>query len=162
MTNIKFRNDTQNHVASNNWRLTIGDLVLFTRSVHDFSIPGIYSEGIDGPSPGNVLNQISSERLTFDPIVFTFVIDGEWRNWQSVFDWVVRNSELDDPICKDMSIELLNGLNRPIGLRLDLIEARPTALDNVLMDVDGEVPQLVTTATFRYLKMIPNRTKSIE
>ena len=60
-------------------------------------------------------------------------------------------------VSKDITIELLNNMNRPVGLQLLLEEARPTALDNVLVDVDASVPQLVTTVTFKYLKLTPTR-----
>lgn len=154
MTN-QFKNENPNFAASDKWRLSIGDLVLLTRSIHDFSIPGVYSEGIDGPSPGDVLVSISSERLTYDPIVFTFVIDEEWKTWMQIYNWIQSNVRKDDPVVKDITIELLDNMNRPIGLQLLLEAARPTALDNVLVDVDAAVPQLVTTVTFKYQMLTP-------
>lgn len=154
----QFKHDDPNYAASDKWRLTIGDLVLLTRSIHDFSIPGVYSEGIDGPSPGNVLNSIPSERLTYDPIVFTFVIDEGWINWETIYNWISSNSSSDQAVSKDIMIDLLDNMNRPVGMQLLLEEARPTALDNVLVDVDAAVPQLVTTVTFKYLKMTPTRS----
>lgn len=162
-SSVKFKHDNPNYAASDKWRLTIGDLVLLSRSVHDFSIPGVYSEGIDGPSPGDVLNSIPSERLTYDPIVFTFVIDEDWVNWETVYNWIASNAGADIAVSKDITIELLNNMNRPVGLQLLLEEARPTALDNVLVDVDASVPQLVTTVTFKYLKLTPTRvTREID
>lgn len=155
MSNVQFKNENPNFAASDKWRLTIGELVLLTRNIHDFSIPGVYSEGIDGPSPGDVLVSISSERLTYDPIVFTFVIDEDWKSWLSVYNWIKGNVGKDDPVVKDITIQLLDNLNRPIGLSLILEDARPTALDNVLVDVDAAVPQLVTTVTFKYQMMTP-------
>lgn len=154
-SNVQFNNENPNFASSDKWRLSIGDLVLLTRSIHDFSIPGVYSEGIDGPSPGVVLSSISSERLTFDPIVFTFVIDEGWKNWLQLYTWIASNVEKDDPLTRDITIELLDNLNRPIGLQLVLEDSRPTALDNVLVDVDAAVPQLVTTVTFKYQIMKP-------
>lgn len=151
----QFKNENPNFAASDKWRLSIGDLVLLTRSIHDFSIPGVYSEGIDGPSPGDVLLSISSERLTYDPIVFTFVIDEEWKTWMQIYNWIQSNVRKDDPVVKDITIELLDNMNRPIGLQLLLEAARPTALDNVLVDVDAAVPQLVTTVTFKYQMLTP-------
>lgn len=151
----QFKNENPNFAASDKWRLSIGDLVLLTRSIHDFSIPGVYSEGIDGPSPGDVLVSISSERLTYDPIVFTFVIDEEWKTWMQIYNWIQSNVRKDDPVVKDITIELLDNMNRPIGLQLLLEAARPTALDNVLVDVDAAVPQLVTTVTFKYQMLTP-------
>lgn len=155
----KFKNENPNFAASDKWRLTIGDLVLLSRSIHDFSIPGVYSEGIDGPSPGSVLNSISSERMTFDPVVFTFIVDEEWRNWEQLFNWIRSNAEGDIPVDKDITIELLNNLNRPVGLSLTMQDSRPTALDNVLVDVDGEVPQLTCTVTFKFIKLVPTRVE---
>ncbi|WPJ72032.1 hypothetical protein DEEACLCL_00007 [Salmonella phage CRW-SP2] len=152
-----FKNENPNFTASDKWRLTIGDLILLSRSVHDFSVPGVFSEGIDGPAPGSVMNPIPSERLTFDPVVFTFIIDEEWENWTQLYSWIVKNAESDDATYKDITIDILNNLNRPIGLQFRLEECRPTALDNVLLDVDGEVPQLVCTVTFKFLKMTPVR-----
>lgn len=160
MTSKQFKNENPNFAASDKWRLTIGDLVLLSRNIHDFSVPGIFSEGIDGPAPGIVLNPIPSERVTYDPVVFTFVIDEDWENWIAIHEWMVSNAAADDATYKDITIEILNNLNRPIGLKLVLEECRPTALDNVLMDVDGEVPQLTSTVTFRFLKMTPVRSKT--
>lgn len=160
MTSKQFKNENPNFAASDKWRLTIGDLVLLSRNIHDFSVPGVFSEGIDGPAPGIVLNPIPSERVTYDPVVFTFVIDEEWENWMAIHEWIVNNAAADDATYKDITIEILNNLNRPIGLKFVLEECRPTALDNVLMDVDGEVPQLTSTVTFRFLKMTPVRSKT--
>lgn len=160
---VQFKNENPNFAASDKWRLVIGDLILLTRSIHDFSIPGVYSEGIDGPSPGSVLNSIPSERLTYDPIVFTFVIDEAWYNWETIYNWIASNAESDNAVSKDITIDLLDNMSRPVGLSLRLEEARPTALDNVLVDVDGEVPQLVTTVTFKYIKLVPTRvTREID
>lgn len=155
MSNVQFKNENPNFAASDKWRLTIGDLVLLTRNIHDFSIPGVYSEGIDGPSPGDVLVSIPSERLTYDPVVFTFVIDEDWKSWLQIHQWITSNVGKDLPVSKDITIELLDNLNRPIGLTLVLEEARPTALDNVLVDVDAAVPQLVTTVTFKFQQLVP-------
>lgn len=152
-----FKNENPNFTASDKWILTIGDLVLLTRSVHDFSVPGVFSDGIDGPAPGNILNSIASERLTFDPVVFTFIIDEEWRNWTEIFDWIVKNTTSDDAIYKDITIEMLNNVNRPVGVKFLLEDCRPTALDNVLLDVDGDIPQLTSTVTFKFLRMTPIR-----
>ncbi|AXY85181.1 hypothetical protein M1Y69_003538 [Salmonella enterica] len=163
MTGVQFKNENPNFAASDKWRLTIGDLVLLTRSIHDFSIPGVYSEGIEGPSPGDVLNSIPSERLTYDPIVFTFVIDESWYNWEQIYNWIASNAGSDLAVSRDITIELLDNMNRPVGLQLLLEEGRPTALDNVLVDVDASVPQLVTTVTFKYLKLTPTRaTREID
>ncbi|AHZ60167.1 putative tail completion protein [Dickeya phage phiDP23.1] len=155
MSDVQFKNENPNFAASDKWRLSIGDLTLVSRNIHDFSIPGLYSEGIDGPSPGDVLVSIPSERLTYDPIVFTFVIDEDWKSWLQIHNWIKSNVGLDMPVSKDIVIELLDNLNRPIGLTLVLEDARPTALDNVLVDVDAAVPQLVTTVTFKFQQMVP-------
>lgn len=163
MTGVQFKNENPNFAASDKWRLTIGDLILLTRSIHDFSIPGVYSEGIEGPSPGDVLNSIPSERLTYDPIVFTFVIDESWYNWEQIYNWIASNAGSDLAVSRDITIDLLDNMNRPVGLQLLLEEGRPTALDNVLVDVDAAVPQLVTTVTFKYLKLTPTRvTREID
>lgn len=159
MSNIEgnFKDENQNFAASDKWRCIVGDLVLFSRRIHDFSVPGVYSEGIEGPSPGDTLLQIPSERLTFDPIVFTFVIDEDWKNWESLYNWIVNNAGSDQPREQDIYIELLTNVNRPTGLKLLLENSRPTALDNVLLDVDGEVSQLVCTVTIKYQRMRPER-----
>lgn len=155
MSDVQFKNENPNFAASDKWRLSIGDLVLVSRNIHDFSIPGLYSEGIDGPSPGDVLVSISSERITYDPVVFTFVIDEDWKTWLALHNWIRSNVKLDQPVSKDITIDLLDNLNRPIGLTLVLQESRPTALDNVLVDVDAAVPQLVSTVTFKFQEMVP-------
>uniref|UniRef100_A0AAU8KWP4 Tail completion and sheath stabilizer protein n=1 Tax=Serratia phage Kevin TaxID=3161161 RepID=A0AAU8KWP4_9CAUD len=154
----KFKDENPNLAASDKWRCVVGDLVLFSRRIHDFSIPGVYSEGIDGPSPGETMFPIASERLTFDPVVFTFVIDEDWRNWESLISWIIGNVGKDVPVEKDIYIELLTNLNRPTGLKLLLQDCRPTALDNVMLDVDGEVPQLVCTVTFKFQMLVPQRS----
>lgn len=159
-TEGKFKDENPNFAASDKWRCVVGDLVLFSRRIHDFSVPGVYSEGIEGPSPGDTLLQIPSERLTFDPIVFTFVIDEDWKNWESLYNWIVSNANADLPRTQDIYIDLLTNLNRPTGLKLLLEDSRPTALDNVLLDVDGEVPQLVCTVTIKYQKMTPQRSNT--
>lgn len=153
----QFQNENQNFASSNKWRLAIGDLVAFTRKVHDFSVPGCYSEGFDGPSPGNVMGSFTSERITYDPLVFTFLLDEDWKNWTEIFDWIVSNTEVDDPVVKDITIDLLDNRNRNLGIRVVFTEARPSALDNVMLDVDGEVPQLMSTATFKYQQMLIER-----
>lgn len=156
-TQGQFKNEDPNLASSDKWRLMVGDLVLLSRRIHDFSIPGIYSEGIDGPSPGDTMLSIASERVTFDPVVFTFTIDESWYNWQTIYDWIRSNANKDLPVTQDIIIELLDGLNRPTGFKLTMMESRPTALDNVLLDVDAEVPRLVSTVTIKYQDMIPSR-----
>lgn len=156
MSDVQFKNENPNFAASDKWRLSIGDLVLVSRNIHDFSIPGLYSEGIDGPSPGDVLVSIPSERITYDPVVFTFVIDEDWKTWLMLHNWIRSNVGKDLPVSKDITIDLLDNLNRPIGLTLVLQDSRPTALDNVLVDVDAAVPQLVSTVTFKFQEMVPS------
>lgn len=156
----KFKNENPNLAASDKWRLMIGDLILLSRRIHDFSVPGIYSEGIDGPSPGDTLLSISSERVTFDPVVFTFTIDEDWVNWQTIYDWIRNNAGKDLPDTKDIVIELLDNVNRPTGFKITLLEARATGLDNVLLDVDAEVPRLICTVTIKYQDMLPSRSDS--
>lgn len=158
-TEAQFKNENPNLAGSDKWRLMIGNLVLLSRRIHDFSVPGIYSEGIDGPGPGPLMTSFASERVTFDPVVFTFSIDEEWENWQTIYDWIRGNAEADLPRTEDIIIELLNSVNRPTGFKIVLTEARPTALDNVLLDADHEVVRLVSTVTIKYQDMVPQRSK---
>lgn len=151
----KFRSENPNHAASDKWRLSVGSLILFTRKIHDFSVPGVYSEGLEAPSPGNTLNSIASDRVTYDPIVFTFVIDEDWKNWLEIFNWIISNTKSDIPREEDITIELLDNQNRPVGMKLILQDARPTTLEAAVLDVDGDSPEMVTTCTFKYIQMTP-------
>lgn len=150
---VKYQSENPNNAASDKWRLSIGSLILFSRKIHDFSVPGIYSDGLEAPSPGNVLNSMSSDRVTFDPIVFTFVIDEDWGNWLEIFNWIISNTQKDIPREEDITIELLDNQNRPVGLKILLQEARPTSLEAAVLDADGDSHAMVTTCTFKYIKM---------
>lgn len=141
------------NAASNKWMLSMGgqrSLELMTRKTMNFEIPGISSEGSEGPRVGNVMMDMGSDTIVHEPLMFTFIVDADYGNYKTIRQWMVENSKSGIMKREDATITLLNSRGQPQGVSLSYMGCRPTSLSAVTLDTIGE-PVLLCTVMLKYL-----------
>jgi len=137
-----------------NFLLTFSKLPNVQYFVQDLQIPAmnlgvtqVNSPVLDVPTPG--------DKLTFDPLTISFLIDEHYKNYVEAADWMI---EFRDPTTgkasnlgiSDADIIILDNNKNPI-IKVSFIDCFPTSLDGSIFDVsaEGDDPQ-VANLTLNY------------
>ena len=137
----------------------ISDVQYFCQEVN---IPGVSLGEVDRVTP--FLDMYSpGTKLSYDPLVITFIIDEELQSWKNLYDWFISIADPDGFEKRDGSLELqknkkfsdatltvLSALNNPV-LRIEYTNVFPLTLSDIQFDTKASADNIITcTATFRY------------
>lgn len=120
--------------------------------VQTAALPGLMMGGVDSPYTNHQAS-VPSNRIEFEPLNLTFLIDEEWRNWEFIFDWMKRIRRGRETILEVMSnvtLHLVNS-NKNMNVQVEFQGAYPSTLSELPLEsstVDS-LP-LVATVSFRY------------
>lgn len=144
-----------NDAASDKWRLTFEglELILFSQKVIGFDIPDVSCMGTKGPSGDHVLSLVSGDRMEYSQVNFMFVVDEDYANYRTLFNWMKSNCKKDLPVERDFAVDLLNNRGQNQGVSLDFEHARPTSLGSFTLDTSGAEPVLICTVTLDFQDM---------
>ena len=120
--------------------------------VQTVDVPGLTMAGVETPYR-NVQANVPSNRIDYDQLNLTFIVDENWANWNYVFEWMKRVRTGKSPISDTMSDITLNLVNSNKNLNKLLVfrGAYPTLLGTLPLDstvVDSN--PLVCSLSFRY------------
>jgi hypothetical protein len=145
-------------------------------------LPGASIETINQPTPWINL-PVPGNKLTFDPLTVTFLVDVNLNSWSDIFNWMfgVSGTSFSDyanlannatsnttgattygvrPPYSDGTLTLYSPKNNPI-LRFQFFDLFPIVLSPLEFDYSQSADQqIVATATFRYSYYI-NTTNGI-
>lgn len=120
--------------------------------IQTVDVPGLTMAGVDTPFK-NVQASVPSNRIDFDQLNLTFIVDEGWANWNYVFEWMKRirtgNSAISDTMT-DITLNLVNS-NKNLNKIMVFRGAYPTLLGTLPLDstvVDSN--PLVCSLSFRY------------
>ena len=57
--------------------------------IQTVDVPGLTMAGVDTPFR-NVQANVPSNRIDYDQLNLTFLVDENWANWNYVFEWMKR------------------------------------------------------------------------
>ena len=120
--------------------------------VQTVDVPGLTMAGVETPYR-NVQANVPSNRIDYDQLNLTFIVDENWANWNYVFEWMKRirtgNSAISDTM-SDITLNLVNS-NKNLNKIMVFRGAYPTLLGTLPLDstvVDSN--PLVCSLSFRY------------
>jgi hypothetical protein len=120
--------------------------------VQTVDVPGLTMAGVETPYR-NVQANVPSNRIDYDQLNLTFIVDENWANWNYVFEWMKRirtgNSAISDTMT-DITLNLVNS-NKNLNKIMVFRGAYPTLLGALPLDstvVDSN--PLVCSLSFRY------------
>jgi len=124
------------------------------------TMPGVNMSEVVTETPFSTVYR-HGDKLQYDPLVITFVVD-EWLNsWKNIHDWMrgltkpTRFQEYDKlklefGIYSDAMLTILNGVNVPIA-RVTFRNCFPTNLASLQFSATDDGGQIIVAdATFRY------------
>lgn len=139
-----------NDAASDKWLLLLpGGLSLISNKTTDFDLPGVNTDGTVGPRGGasNMLS-IPSDTLTWDPIVFTFIVDETYSNYIEVLKLQFSQLTGDEhTYLFDCTVMPLSNRGRDQGLEFNYLDCRVSNISTVALDTTANVKTLTCTMT---------------
>lgn len=120
--------------------------------IQNTSLPGLNMGGVETPWT-NHNAAVPSNRVEFDPLNLTFLVDEEWNNWEYIFEWMKRcryGREDVTELMSDITLHLVNS-NKNINVQIEFRGAFPTMVSELMLEsstVDS-LP-LVASVVFRY------------
>ena len=115
-------------------------------------VPGLTMAGVDAPFK-NFQGSVPSNRIDFDQLNLTFLVDEEWENWYSIVQWMKRIRRNDRPILDDMSDLTLHltDSNKNLNKQIIFRGAYPVLLGTLpLESAVVDTNPLVCSLAFRY------------
>lgn len=114
--------------------------------------PGLTMAGVEAPFT-NYAASVPSNRIDYDPLNLTFIVDEEWKNWEYLFNWMKRIRTGKETILETMSpltLHLVNS-NKNLNVQLQFTGAYPTFVSSIPLDTTSvDATPLTASVTFRY------------
>ncbi|ASD50381.1 deoxynucleotide monophosphate kinase [Acidovorax phage ACP17] len=115
-------------------------------------VPGLTMAGVDTPFK-NFQGAMPSNRIDFDQLNITFLVDEQWTNWYSILEWMKRIRRGNAPLPKEMvdiTLHLLNS-NKNLNKQLVFRGAFPVMLGTLPLESSVvDVDPLVCSLAFRF------------
>ncbi len=130
--------------------------------VQTTELPSVTMSGVDAPYQ-NYATNVPSNRIEFDPMNLTFLVDEDFANYEKLYHWMVETT-MTEPVVpemmKNITLHLTNSSkNHKLSFRYH--KAYPTMLSALPFDstVTDAIP-LTCSASFRYqyFEIIRNET----
>ncbi len=150
-----------NNAQSQNWLLAIGNYDSVSFKSKNFTLPTV-SCGTTNLG-GTSIRQFETvgDHLILDDLTFEFHIDSDYRNYEAVYNWIVKNVKDDLITYEDVTIELLDANGHSTGLQIVYVDCWPTMLAAVPLDSENADTDLQATVVFKYTEFYFQR-RSIE
>lgn len=148
-----------NYVSKNRGKLVIPALSNTTFNMRDFDLPGIDLPPVLTPSPFYD-KKLYGDKVEFEPLVCTFLVDEEISNWLEIFNWMIGLGAPEDKVQYrertltelDAYITIYSSHNNPIH-RIRFLECTPVALSGVTFEEGiSETTTIEATLTMEYLR----------
>lgn len=120
--------------------------------VQNAELPSITMGGVDTPYK-NHQGILPSNRIDFDPLNLTFLVDEEYENWYSLVCWFERirtgrGAILDE--MSDITLHLVNS-NKNFNKEIIFRSAFPSFVGSLPLDSGSvDADPVICSATFRY------------
>ena len=146
------RKINRNPALSTSFKLEIPGFEEVNYMVQTAELPGLMMGGVDAPYQ-KFATSVPSNRVEFDPLNLTFIVDEDFKNYESIFAWMV-NITRSEPVVKtqlkNMTLHLTNSnKNTIIGVRFH--QAYPTMVSAIPFESSSTDPMpMVCNVSFRY------------
>jgi len=146
-------------------RFTIKKTPLVNYFVQSANIPSVSIGRVDIPNPF-IKFPLPGTQLQYNPLVLTFKVDEDLKNYMEIYNWLVAMGFPDDfeqyrqiasadvmsgeGVFSDCTLTVLSSAMNP-NIEVIYIDAYPTALSDLSFDVrEQDVNYIEATVTFSY------------
>lgn len=139
-----------NDAASDKWLLVLpSGLSLVSNKTTDFDIPGVNADGTVGPrGGGSSMLSVPGDTVTWDPIVFTFIVDETYANYIEVLRLLLKQiNGTEDEYLFDCTVMPLSNRGKAQGIEFNYLNCRVSNLSTVTLDVNANIKTLTCTMT---------------
>lgn len=146
------KNFNRNPALGTSFKLEIPGFEEINYFVQTTEIPGLTMSGVDTPYQQYGTN-VPSNRIEFDPLNLTMLVDEEYRNYESIYAWMVnliRTEPVVPTQLKNITLHITNSSKNSImGIRYH--QAYPTMMAAIPLESSTTDAQpIVCALTFRY------------
>lgn len=151
-----------NQAIGTSFKLEIPEFREINYFIQTTELPGMTMGGVDSPFDNHATN-MPSNRIEYDPLNLTFLVDEDFENYNRLRLWmhqVVGTEPVVDAM-KNLTLHVLDSNKKPIrGVRF--YKAYPTMMSAIPLESSNtDAVPVVCNATFRYqfFDMVNHETK---
>ena len=114
-------------------------------------LPGIDSDTPPYPTPRRNIT-VTPSFFTFDPLIITFIVDEDLKNYMEIYRWMMSMARTDDEKenKSDATLHILTGQMNP-NIKVRFVGIFPVSLTELAFGTnDSDNITTVSTATFNY------------
>ena len=114
-------------------------------------LPGLTMSGVDTPWSNNATN-MPSNRIEYDPLNVTMLVDEEYQNYDSIRMWMTEIIKTEPVLnaMKDITLHILNSNKNNIAA-IKFYRAYPTMVAAIPLESStGDTQPITCALTFRY------------
>ena len=140
-----------NQAIGTSFKLEIPDFKEVNYFVQTTELPGMTMSGVDAPFD-NHATHVPSNRIEYDPLNFTCLVDEDFENYNRVRLWM-HQIVVTEPVVdqmKDITLHVLNSNKNPIRA-IKFYKAYPTMISAIPLESStSDATPVVCSMTFRY------------
>lgn len=91
---------SENFTSPNNFKIIFSKLPEVEFMTSTFTMPSISLDGVSLSSTFETF-LIPGTKITFDPFTLTYFLDEEYKNWQSLYNWILGFADPSGPISQE-------------------------------------------------------------
>lgn len=145
----------RNPALSTSFKLEIPGYEELNYMIQTCEVPGMTMSGVDSPYQKFATN-VPSNRIEFDPLNLTFLVDEDYRNYESLYEWmvnIIRTEPVADAstgMMKDLSLHITNS-NKNAIKSIKFHRAYPTMISPLPLESSSTEPNnIVCNVIFRF------------
>jgi hypothetical protein len=140
----------QSNAQSNRWYAVIQGMPEVECKLTDFTLPMMSAGTIDLGGGGKTRLELPGDRISFDELQINFLVDKEYRNYESIYKWLLESTQGTQAIYKNIDVHLLDNQGRPQNIVFRYIDAWPIMMAPIMLDAEGSVTDIVMGITVKY------------
>lgn len=143
--------EEQNSARANHWYCYIPGMDEFTFKLKTCPIPEVNLGTIDMPTNSDIKVKLPGDRLDYQPMNMTFIVDENYANHRKLYEWMVSNVVNYGTDLRDIMILLLDSNMKPIdNCQINVSNSFPTTLTEVMLDSEAPNPVLICNCIINY------------
>jgi hypothetical protein len=148
-----------NYLAPNTFKFVLHgleDVVYFLQKVN---LPALSIGTVAVPTPTERDYDDPDNKVTYEDLTITFIVDEDINNWRRIADWVVKlakkqadkRADMQSDLFKDATLHLLTNSSNP-NVRVKFRRIFPVSITGLDFDTStGPDAPMTASVTFKYL-----------
>lgn len=144
------------NAQSGRWVANITGLESVEYKLTEPAIPSINAGTTELGGRDDVVLFVPGDRISFDEIQLSFIVDKTYRNYYHCYKWIRDNVNRNEPILRDVTITLLDNQSQPQGVSITYKDCFPINVSPPLLDNSGATTDIVISMTLKVVDMEMN------